>query len=1782
MPTPSRQASDGNLRVSERDRDHGHSNVGWSAANASRHAPPSPGYAPSHAGSSSASAFDLPGHSLFLSDPHRLSVLSLTIDATTAISQAASPASSFTRDLSIDHAHPGPIDSPRRAAPPSASHAAYQHPTNKRSSLAAPETGPRHGAFRPKSVEIGLRAREAFTELGRRAREAAGNLDRSPNVDALSHVTQHLNPDTARVGGTGPLADAKSLRSRPTTSESHGEGSSVQVRRRTTAKLQSLTFGRDSRLTTSVVPLDLETDCQLLGSCENDDAFHGAKDAGSLQRGPIAHTHEAIAFVADPSARGGAQPGAFSAAVSESGDDGAPHSANQSLDRTPFDPSRLLLKIEPPAEHARRVWARRLPRASATSEEVHSVDLRFRLRLCASAEAPSTPLTAKSSTSATSWNNANFAQSSASKGLEEVLFVSADSSQKLVDAIDMASSALTSAEAAALEGVSRVVVNPSPAAAGGTTRGARDCDFEWKWKPMRRSETTGPLGAAKGPGTGKCCCAFVEVDAGRTRAKVLAAFSFWVDVPAAPIAPKPVGTEAKRGSVMPSDSLALIAAWNQDPSRSDLFDADPGAAALAGVSRVSVADDGAGAGPAVPHVDHTEISLADLESDSPILRAAIANLDRRSAALKRVAKAALKAAHDARMRILASMEAEDALDEAMRDLAALAPNTLSPLRQSLGDESRERTSRYRREQATMLEQNIERPLAQVLDQCRTAIEQIKSFEAESKAYYSQTQKWLSSRVVPETGNSAFSSSSNGHVNGGGDRSIKQERADEKQRLRQLRFDHARLDLYRILSRLHGGQAELELTRCMLRLSNWQASAPHTIWGPGWPGPQASRTLADLTSGVEAAGSAISLRAGAVKQKCDEVAEQIRLVELGLKRAGEADTGPSYAYEDVELGGADVSTNPDPAASEPDYGSAKGAKQAGQKIRNFLASKASGGDQGMTSGIRRKVSLKVHSSRPAAAGTPIASPSLQSPNPMDRLSDVPPRDLHSVASPRLPAPTAMDVAASSRAAVDLPKSPLLEHVSNANEYLMAYGAAPASLDVSRTSSSAAGLGIGGLNVDTPSAAASQASSGPSASRGVPKQVAPGQERKKEGVLWAMSKPVTGPAGSDAPRAVNRSNHWRECWVVLSGSGHIGEYADWKDAKVLEPSNPLIDLRFATVREARGVDRRFAFEVVTRDSRRFFQAPDEATMRDWMKAIAKAIESLLNGTSSVRKLDRAVRATPFTMDPALQSGAVAEDGMFDDFGAVAGRSDLEHSAQRPFSQSMTDLAGETRDVHRAAEAPSAFSERRREGRRGGRHASTLSESYANTSVWKQGSKEDKPKRSASKHERGISNKTPIYGYLDSNGSALGLSGGDADNARANHQRGTNISEGLSSSSFEGDSEFDRRIEEIVQSSFGKSSIGSPARETPTSAPVSEMGKLQPDAAQRAPDHGSTTSTKMSRATEIIEISHRPENSLCADCRAPDPRWASWALGNQPCCIFICISCSGVHRSLGVHLSKVKSVDLDDWTEEQVEAARQWGNVKANELWEHSKPAGLLPAEGDRQTFWRKKYIEAAWKRPTDKAQTQTPSSRTPRASAPAAMAPTPDRASVDRTPTRLPKVRRSASGSQAPAAAEGDEAASRQTSPKPSGPRPLPPSRSGSFAEHGSSGGIPFRLSRARQTSDSGRGPIKLASDAPSAYGFAQRPGYSSRSASRETGVQWPSLGPIDLAASRSYDHATGASFFVSDLSSTSPTTYESAARTYKPADVHLHLREDALRYGGGNDDDDHDGGHDGLEHFLGRP
>ncbi|KAJ2897039.1 stromal membrane-associated protein 1 [Zalerion maritima] len=98
----------------------------------------------------------------------------------------------------------------------------------------------------------------------------------------------------------------------------------------------------------------------------------------------------------------------------------------------------------------------------------------------------------------------------------------------------------------------------------------------------------------------------------------------------------------------------------------------------------------------------------------------------------------------------------------------------------------------------------------------------------------------------------------------------------------------------------------------------------------------------------------------------------------------------------------------------------------------------------------------------------------------------------------------------------------------------------------------------------------------------------------------------------------------------------------------------------------------------------------------------------------------------------------------------------------------------------------------------------------------------------------------------------------------------------------------------------------------------------------------------------------NKICADCkRNKHPRWASWNLG-----VFICIRCSGIHRGMGTHISRVKSVDLDAWTDEQLQSILSWGNARANKYWEAKLASGHVPSESKIENFIRTKYELKRW--------------------------------------------------------------------------------------------------------------------------------------------------------------------------------------------------------------------------------
>ncbi|XP_071190759.1 arf-GAP with SH3 domain, ANK repeat and PH domain-containing protein 1 isoform X2 [Salvelinus alpinus] len=106
---------------------------------------------------------------------------------------------------------------------------------------------------------------------------------------------------------------------------------------------------------------------------------------------------------------------------------------------------------------------------------------------------------------------------------------------------------------------------------------------------------------------------------------------------------------------------------------------------------------------------------------------------------------------------------------------------------------------------------------------------------------------------------------------------------------------------------------------------------------------------------------------------------------------------------------------------------------------------------------------------------------------------------------------------------------------------------------------------------------------------------------------------------------------------------------------------------------------------------------------------------------------------------------------------------------------------------------------------------------------------------------------------------------------------------------------------------------------------------------------------------DIRRMPGNNMCCDCGAPDPTWISTNLG-----ILTCIECSGIHREMGVHYSRIKSLSLDKLGTSELMLAKNMGNSGFNEIVEANvlSPSLKPTAESDmmvRKDFILCKYME-----------------------------------------------------------------------------------------------------------------------------------------------------------------------------------------------------------------------------------
>ncbi|XP_078584415.1 arf-GAP with SH3 domain, ANK repeat and PH domain-containing protein 2-like isoform X17 [Branchiostoma floridae x Branchiostoma japonicum] len=111
---------------------------------------------------------------------------------------------------------------------------------------------------------------------------------------------------------------------------------------------------------------------------------------------------------------------------------------------------------------------------------------------------------------------------------------------------------------------------------------------------------------------------------------------------------------------------------------------------------------------------------------------------------------------------------------------------------------------------------------------------------------------------------------------------------------------------------------------------------------------------------------------------------------------------------------------------------------------------------------------------------------------------------------------------------------------------------------------------------------------------------------------------------------------------------------------------------------------------------------------------------------------------------------------------------------------------------------------------------------------------------------------------------------------------------------------------------------------------------------------------RQNIISEVKRMPGNGQCCDCNAADPTWLSTNLG-----VLLCIECSGVHRALGVHISRTQSLELDVLNTSELLLARTVGNMGFNDIMESrldpsQKPTANSTME-ERKEFIHEKYVQ-----------------------------------------------------------------------------------------------------------------------------------------------------------------------------------------------------------------------------------
>ncbi|XP_045853485.1 arf-GAP with coiled-coil, ANK repeat and PH domain-containing protein 3 isoform X2 [Meles meles] len=156
--------------------------------------------------------------------------------------------------------------------------------------------------------------------------------------------------------------------------------------------------------------------------------------------------------------------------------------------------------------------------------------------------------------------------------------------------------------------------------------------------------------------------------------------------------------------------------------------------------------------------------------------------------------------------------------------------------------------------------------------------------------------------------------------------------------------------------------------------------------------------------------------------------------------------------------------------------------------------------------------------------------------------------------------------------------------------------------------------------------------------------------------------------------------------------------------------------------------------------------------------------------------------------------------------------------------------------------------------------------------------------------------------------------------------------------------------------QASIASAYRESPDSCYSERLDRTASPSTSSIDSATDSRERSVKGESLLQRVQNVAGNGQCGDCGQPDPRWASINLG-----VLLCIECSGIHRSLGVHCSKVRSLTLDSWEPELLKLMCELGNSTVNRIYEAqcegpgSRKPTASSSRQDKEAWIKDKYVE-----------------------------------------------------------------------------------------------------------------------------------------------------------------------------------------------------------------------------------